>query len=107
MVGSLWRESGLNWTDFLPEGEDVQAFISQQVGDEGFQVKKYQYYRKTQSLFICFLNTSLTQQADKEHILTSPHSCCPFNHLSLVCHSLITSVIQTETPVHSVGQLRP
>lgn len=31
-VGSLWRESGLNWTDFLPEGEDVQAFISQQVG---------------------------------------------------------------------------
>ncbi|XP_042245961.1 eukaryotic translation initiation factor 4 gamma 3-like [Thunnus maccoyii] len=30
MVGSLWRESGLNWTDFLPEGEDVQAFISQQ-----------------------------------------------------------------------------
>ncbi|XP_041638609.1 eukaryotic translation initiation factor 4 gamma 3 isoform X3 [Cheilinus undulatus] len=28
-VGSLWRESGLNWTDFLPEGEDVQAFISQ------------------------------------------------------------------------------
>uniref|UniRef100_A0A3Q3RLQ5 Eukaryotic translation initiation factor 4 gamma, 3a n=1 Tax=Mastacembelus armatus TaxID=205130 RepID=A0A3Q3RLQ5_9TELE len=33
-VGSLWRESGLNWSDFLPEGEDVQAFISQQVGDE-------------------------------------------------------------------------
>ncbi|XP_042245960.1 eukaryotic translation initiation factor 4 gamma 3-like [Thunnus maccoyii] len=30
MVGSLWRESGLNWIDFLPEGEDVQAFISQQ-----------------------------------------------------------------------------
>ncbi|TNN62531.1 Eukaryotic translation initiation factor 4 gamma 3 [Liparis tanakae] len=29
-VGSLWRESGLNWTDFLPEEEDVQAFISQQ-----------------------------------------------------------------------------
>uniref|UniRef100_A0A7N6ABJ5 Eukaryotic translation initiation factor 4 gamma, 3a n=1 Tax=Anabas testudineus TaxID=64144 RepID=A0A7N6ABJ5_ANATE len=29
-VGSLWRESGLNWTDFLPEGEEVQAFISQQ-----------------------------------------------------------------------------
>uniref|UniRef100_A0A3Q3RLJ0 Eukaryotic translation initiation factor 4 gamma, 3a n=1 Tax=Mastacembelus armatus TaxID=205130 RepID=A0A3Q3RLJ0_9TELE len=29
-VGSLWRESGLNWSDFLPEGEDVQAFISQQ-----------------------------------------------------------------------------
>ncbi|KAM6927849.1 eukaryotic translation initiation factor 4 gamma 3 [Xenentodon cancila] len=29
-VGSLWRESGLNWTDILPQGEDVQAFISQQ-----------------------------------------------------------------------------
>ncbi|XP_029991012.1 eukaryotic translation initiation factor 4 gamma 3 isoform X13 [Sphaeramia orbicularis] len=29
-VGSLWRESGLNWTDILPEGEDVQTFISQQ-----------------------------------------------------------------------------
>ncbi|XP_023125561.1 eukaryotic translation initiation factor 4 gamma 3 isoform X4 [Amphiprion ocellaris] len=29
-VGSLWRESGLNWSDVLPEGEDVQAFISQQ-----------------------------------------------------------------------------
>ncbi|XP_041804790.1 eukaryotic translation initiation factor 4 gamma 3 isoform X10 [Chelmon rostratus] len=29
-VSSLWRESGLSWTDFLPEGEDVQAFISQQ-----------------------------------------------------------------------------
>ncbi|TMS19607.1 Eukaryotic translation initiation factor 4 gamma 3 [Larimichthys crocea] len=29
-LSSLWRESGLNWTDFLPEGEDVQAFISQQ-----------------------------------------------------------------------------
>ncbi|XP_050930604.1 LOW QUALITY PROTEIN: eukaryotic translation initiation factor 4 gamma 3 [Lates calcarifer] len=29
-VASLWRESGLNWTDFLPEGEDVQTFISQQ-----------------------------------------------------------------------------
>ncbi|XP_029286855.1 eukaryotic translation initiation factor 4 gamma 3 isoform X3 [Cottoperca gobio] len=29
-VCSLWRDSGLNWTDFLPEGEDVQAFISQQ-----------------------------------------------------------------------------
>lgn len=33
-VGSLWRESGLSWTDFLPEGEDVQTFISQQVGSQ-------------------------------------------------------------------------
>uniref|UniRef100_A0A8C5GRG5 Eukaryotic translation initiation factor 4 gamma, 3a n=1 Tax=Gouania willdenowi TaxID=441366 RepID=A0A8C5GRG5_GOUWI len=29
-VGSLWREAGLDWTDFLPEGEDLQDFISQQ-----------------------------------------------------------------------------
>uniref|UniRef100_A0A665XFB1 Eukaryotic translation initiation factor 4 gamma, 3a n=2 Tax=Echeneis naucrates TaxID=173247 RepID=A0A665XFB1_ECHNA len=29
-VASSWRESCLNWTDFLTEGEDVQAFISQQ-----------------------------------------------------------------------------
>uniref|UniRef100_A0A3Q3B1S4 Eukaryotic translation initiation factor 4 gamma, 3a n=1 Tax=Kryptolebias marmoratus TaxID=37003 RepID=A0A3Q3B1S4_KRYMA len=29
-VSSLWRESGFNWADVLPEGEDVQAFISQQ-----------------------------------------------------------------------------
>uniref|UniRef100_A0A8C2XQL3 Eukaryotic translation initiation factor 4 gamma 3 n=1 Tax=Cyclopterus lumpus TaxID=8103 RepID=A0A8C2XQL3_CYCLU len=27
-VGSLWRESGLNWTDFLPEEEDVQFVVS-------------------------------------------------------------------------------
>ncbi|XP_072237718.1 eukaryotic translation initiation factor 4 gamma 3 isoform X1 [Leuresthes tenuis] len=29
-LGCLWRESGISWTDILPEGEDVQAFISQQ-----------------------------------------------------------------------------
>ncbi|KAG1949716.1 eukaryotic translation initiation factor 4 gamma 3 isoform X2 [Pimephales promelas] len=29
-VGDLWRESGLNWADFLPEGELLPAFISQQ-----------------------------------------------------------------------------
>nr|XP_055040425.1 eukaryotic translation initiation factor 4 gamma 3 isoform X2 [Misgurnus anguillicaudatus] len=29
-VGDLWRDSGLNWADFLPEGEDLTAFISQQ-----------------------------------------------------------------------------
>uniref|UniRef100_A0A8C8DR50 Eukaryotic translation initiation factor 4 gamma, 3a n=1 Tax=Oryzias sinensis TaxID=183150 RepID=A0A8C8DR50_9TELE len=29
-VSSLWRESGISWTDVLPQGEDVQAFISQQ-----------------------------------------------------------------------------
>lgn len=30
----MWRESGLSWSDFLSEGEDVQAFISQQVANE-------------------------------------------------------------------------
>ncbi|KAI1892495.1 hypothetical protein AGOR_G00134190 [Albula goreensis] len=29
-VGSLWRESGLSWEDFLPEREDVHSFISAQ-----------------------------------------------------------------------------
>uniref|UniRef100_A0A673K659 Eukaryotic translation initiation factor 4 gamma 3-like n=1 Tax=Sinocyclocheilus rhinocerous TaxID=307959 RepID=A0A673K659_9TELE len=29
-VGDLWRESGLNWADFLPEGEHLPTFISQQ-----------------------------------------------------------------------------
>ncbi|KAG7478452.1 hypothetical protein MATL_G00080790 [Megalops atlanticus] len=29
-VGALWRESGLSWEDFLPEGEDVSRFISEQ-----------------------------------------------------------------------------
>ncbi|XP_036388416.1 eukaryotic translation initiation factor 4 gamma 3 isoform X4 [Megalops cyprinoides] len=29
-VGALWRESGLSWGDFLPEGEDVHSFISAQ-----------------------------------------------------------------------------
>ncbi|XP_062889169.1 eukaryotic translation initiation factor 4 gamma 3-like isoform X3 [Mobula hypostoma] len=27
-VGALWKEAGLNWKDFLPEGVDVQHFIS-------------------------------------------------------------------------------
>uniref|UniRef100_A0AAQ4QE26 Eukaryotic translation initiation factor 4 gamma 3 n=1 Tax=Gasterosteus aculeatus aculeatus TaxID=481459 RepID=A0AAQ4QE26_GASAC len=29
-VASLWRESALSWDDFLPEDEDVEAFISEQ-----------------------------------------------------------------------------
>ncbi|MGH0120137.1 UNVERIFIED_CONTAM: hypothetical protein FKN15_065298 [Acipenser sinensis] len=29
-VGALWKESGLNWIDFLPEEEDVHNFISDQ-----------------------------------------------------------------------------
>ncbi|XP_069775179.1 eukaryotic translation initiation factor 4 gamma 3 isoform X4 [Narcine bancroftii] len=27
-VGALWKEAGLNWKDFLTEGDDVQHFIS-------------------------------------------------------------------------------
>lgn len=29
-VGSLWRESGLNWSDLLSEDQDLQSFISEQ-----------------------------------------------------------------------------
>ena len=32
-VGTLWRKAGLSWSDFLPEEEDIQDFISQQVGE--------------------------------------------------------------------------
>ncbi|KAM4702706.1 eukaryotic translation initiation factor 4 gamma 3 isoform 6-T6 [Rhinophrynus dorsalis] len=28
-VGTLWRETGLRWKDLLPEGEDVQSFVSE------------------------------------------------------------------------------
>ncbi|XP_043080532.1 eukaryotic translation initiation factor 4 gamma 3 isoform X1 [Puntigrus tetrazona] len=28
-VGSLWRDSGLSWTDFIPETEDVNSFITE------------------------------------------------------------------------------
>lgn len=30
-VGALWRESGLSWKDYLPEGEDVHTFLMEQV----------------------------------------------------------------------------
>uniref|UniRef100_A0A8D0G9C0 Eukaryotic translation initiation factor 4 gamma 3 n=1 Tax=Sphenodon punctatus TaxID=8508 RepID=A0A8D0G9C0_SPHPU len=26
-LGALWREAGLNWKDYLPEGEDVHTFL--------------------------------------------------------------------------------
>nr|XP_046168180.1 eukaryotic translation initiation factor 4 gamma 3-like isoform X13 [Oncorhynchus gorbuscha] len=29
-VGTLWRKADLSWSDFLPEEEDIQDFISQQ-----------------------------------------------------------------------------
>ncbi|XP_069730969.1 eukaryotic translation initiation factor 4 gamma 3 isoform X12 [Phaenicophaeus curvirostris] len=28
-VGALWRETGLSWKDFLPEGEDVHTFLAE------------------------------------------------------------------------------
>uniref|UniRef100_A0A673JLF5 Eukaryotic translation initiation factor 4 gamma 3-like n=1 Tax=Sinocyclocheilus rhinocerous TaxID=307959 RepID=A0A673JLF5_9TELE len=28
-VGSLWRDSGLSWADFIPETEDVHSFITE------------------------------------------------------------------------------
>uniref|UniRef100_A0A8C3UYZ9 Eukaryotic translation initiation factor 4 gamma 3 n=1 Tax=Catharus ustulatus TaxID=91951 RepID=A0A8C3UYZ9_CATUS len=30
-VGALWRESGLSWKEYLPEGEDVHTFLMEQV----------------------------------------------------------------------------
>lgn len=35
-VGALWRESGLSWADFLPEGSDEQSFIAEQVRNTHF-----------------------------------------------------------------------
>ncbi|KAM6240885.1 eukaryotic translation initiation factor 4 gamma 3 isoform 2-T2 [Porphyrio hochstetteri] len=29
-VGALWRETGLSWKDYLPEGEDVHTFLVEQ-----------------------------------------------------------------------------
>ncbi|XP_019355530.1 eukaryotic translation initiation factor 4 gamma 3 isoform X8 [Alligator mississippiensis] len=29
-VGALWREAGLSWKDYLPEGEDVHTFLMEQ-----------------------------------------------------------------------------
>ncbi|XP_025143102.3 eukaryotic translation initiation factor 4 gamma 1 isoform X5 [Bubalus bubalis] len=29
-VGTLWREAGLSWKEFLPEGQDVSAFVTAQ-----------------------------------------------------------------------------
>ncbi|KAM6402800.1 eukaryotic translation initiation factor 4 gamma 3 isoform 3-T4 [Rhynochetos jubatus] len=29
-VGALWRESGLSWKDYLPDGEDVHTFLMEQ-----------------------------------------------------------------------------
>ncbi|KAL2090484.1 hypothetical protein ACEWY4_012747 [Coilia grayii] len=29
-VGALWMDSGLSWSDFMPEGDDVHTFISEQ-----------------------------------------------------------------------------
>ncbi|PIO24511.1 hypothetical protein AB205_0160040, partial [Aquarana catesbeiana] len=28
-VAALWRETGLRWKDLLPDGEDVQSFVSE------------------------------------------------------------------------------
>lgn len=37
-VGALWREAGLNWSDFLSEEQELQSFISEQVSQQGVQV---------------------------------------------------------------------
>lgn len=33
-VGAMWTEARLNWSDFLPEDEDVNKFVSHQVCTE-------------------------------------------------------------------------
>lgn len=33
-MAALWREAGLSWKDFLPEEEDVHAFLMEQVSWE-------------------------------------------------------------------------
>lgn len=30
-VGSMWTEAGLNWSDFLPEDQDINKFVTDQV----------------------------------------------------------------------------
>lgn len=30
-VGALWRAAGLSWKEFLPEGQDVGGFVTEQV----------------------------------------------------------------------------
>lgn len=30
-VGAMWTEAGLNWSEFLPEDEDVNKFVTDQV----------------------------------------------------------------------------
>lgn len=77
-VGSLWRESGLNWTDFLAEGEDIQAFISQQVANE----------------------------ASRSNRLISVNPRFPLRRLFLIV-SRLSPRTQTETAAHPVGRRRP
>lgn len=33
-MGALWRETGLTWKDYLPEGEDVHTFLMEQVSEQ-------------------------------------------------------------------------
>lgn len=33
----MWREAGLRWKDFLPEDEDVNKFVTEQVIDRSLQ----------------------------------------------------------------------
>lgn len=30
-AGTMWREAGLGWKEFLPEDEDVNKFVTEQV----------------------------------------------------------------------------
>lgn len=35
-AGKLWRDGGLSWKEFLPEDQDVNKFVTEQVGAQGW-----------------------------------------------------------------------
>ncbi|KAM6313051.1 eukaryotic translation initiation factor 4 gamma 3 isoform 3-T4 [Podargus strigoides] len=44
-VGALWRESGLSWKDYLPEGEDVHTFLTEQANLDESQMSSPTFLR--------------------------------------------------------------
>lgn len=73
-VGSLWRESGLNWTDFLAEGEDIQAFISQQVANEASRSNRH-------------ISAKLGFPLGRLFLIASPLSSIPNRNCSSSCRT--------------------
>uniref|UniRef100_U3IBP0 Eukaryotic translation initiation factor 4 gamma 3 n=1 Tax=Anas platyrhynchos platyrhynchos TaxID=8840 RepID=U3IBP0_ANAPP len=44
-VGALWRETGLSWKDYLPEGEDVHTFLMEQANLDESQMSSPTFLR--------------------------------------------------------------